>query len=140
MTEKICPDTGENCTCDGGEPCTCGYGCGHTTEEERAAAAYREAHHAEAAAAEVANGTDNRELERVIIVSFDSTFDVMECERLCLDAELPGRIIPLPGSITAGCGLCWAMPLSGEALASFRAATEGRIEPADYHQLLIPRF
>ena len=140
MTEKICPDTGENCTCDGGEPCTCGCGCGHTTEEERAAAAYRETHHAEAAAAEAANGIDNRELERMIIVSFDSTFDVMECERLCLDAEVPGRIIPLPGSITAGCGLCWAMPLSGEALASFRAATEGRIEPADYHQLLIPRF
>ena len=75
--------------------------------------------------------------ERKIIVSFDSTFDVMECEQLCLDAGVPGRIMPLPGSITAGCGLCWAMPFSGDALAAFRAATEGRITPADYHQLVL---
>ena len=75
--------------------------------------------------------------ERKIIVSFDSTFDVMECEQLCLAAGVPGRIMPLPGSITAGCGLCWAMPFSGDALAAFRAATEGRITPADYHQLVL---
>lgn len=70
-------------------------------------------------------------------MSFDSTFDVMECEQLCLDAGVPGRIMPLPGSITAGCGLCWAMPFSGDALAAFRAATEGRITPADYHHLVL---
>lgn len=45
MSHDICPDTGEPCTCDGSEPCTCGCGgCGHTAEEEAAAAAYREAH------------------------------------------------------------------------------------------------
>lgn len=70
-------------------------------------------------------------------MSFDSTFDVMECEQLCLAAGVPGRIRPLPGSITAGCGLCWAMPFSGDALAAFRAATEGHITPADYHQLVL---
>ncbi|WP_270253514.1 DUF3343 domain-containing protein [Collinsella aerofaciens] len=70
-------------------------------------------------------------------MSFDSTFDVMECEQLCLDAGVPGRIMPLPGSITAGCGLCWAMPFSGDALSAFRTATEGRITPADYHQLVL---
>ena len=110
MSHDICPDTGEPCTCDGSEPCTCGCGgCGHTAEEEAAAAAYREAH---------------RE-------------GPMECEQLCLAAGVPGRIMPLPGSITAGCGLCWAMPFSGDALAAFRAATEGRITPADYHQLVL---
>lgn len=144
MPDKICPDTGEECTCDGSELCTCGGGCGcdHTAEEEQAAAAFREARHAQAEAEEAARGDGARELElaRMIIVSFDSTFDVMECERLCLEAGAPGRIIPLPGSITAGCGLCWAMPLSGDALAAFRAATEGKIEIADHHQLLVPRF
>jgi len=97
---------------------------------EAAAAAYREAHR------EGPSG-DALDHERKIIVSFDSTFDVMECEQLCLDAGVPGRIMPLPGSITAGCGLCWAMPFSGDALAAFRAATEGRITPADYHQLVL---
>ena len=83
----ICPDTGEPCTCDGSEPCTCGCGgCGHTTEEEAAAAAYREAHR------EGPSG-DVLDHERKIIVSFDSTFDVMECEQLCLAAGVPGRIM-----------------------------------------------
>ena len=133
MSHDICPDTGELCTCDGSEPCTCGCGgcgCGHTAEEEAAAAAYREAHR------EGPSG-DALDHERKIIVSFDSTFDVMECEQLCLASGVPGRIMPLPGSITAGCGLCWAMPFSGDALAAFRAATEGRITPADYHQLVL---
>ena len=102
----------------------------YTAEEEAAAAAYRDAHR------EGPSG-DALDRERKIIVSFDSTFDVMECEQLCLDAGVPGRIMPLPGSITAGCGLCWAMPFSGDALAAFRAATEGRITPADYHQLVL---
>lgn len=45
VSHDICPDTGEPCTCDGSKPCTCGCGgCGHTAEEEAAAAAYREAH------------------------------------------------------------------------------------------------
>lgn len=106
MSHDICPDTGEPCTCDGSEPCTCGCGgCGHTAEEEAAAAAYRDAHR------EGPSG-DALDHERKIIVSFDSTFDVMECEQLCLAAGVPGRIMPLPGSITAGCGLCWAMPFS----------------------------
>ena len=118
MSHDICPDTGEPCTCDGSEPCTCGCGsCGHTAEEEAAAAAYRDAHR------EGPSG-DALDHERKIIVSFDSTFDVMECEQLCLDAGVPGRIMPLPGSITAGCGLCWAMPFSGDALSAFRTATE----------------
>lgn len=74
MSHDICPDTGEPCTCDGSEPCTCGCGgCGHTAEEEAAAAAYRESHR---------EGPSGEALdhERKIIVSFDSTFDVMECE------------------------------------------------------------
>lgn len=29
------------------------------------------------------------------------------------------------------------MPFSGDALAAFRAATEGRVTPADYHQLVL---
>ena len=127
MSHDICPDTGEPCTCDGSEPCTCGCGgCGHTAEEEAAAAAYRDAHR------EGPSG-DALDHERKIIVSFDSTFDVMECEQLCLDAGVPGRIMPLPGSITAGCGLCWAMPFSGDALAAFRAAatTAGRFKPEE---------
>lgn len=66
MSHDICPDTGEPCTCDGSEPCTCGCGgCGHTAEEEAAAAAYREAHR------EGPSG-DDLDHERKNIVSFDT--------------------------------------------------------------------
>lgn len=110
MSHDICPDTGEPCTCDGSEPCTCGRGgCGHTAEEEAAAAAYRDAHR------EGPSG-DALDHERKIIVSFDSTFDVMECEQLCLASGVPGRIMPLPGSITAGCGC--AGPCRSRAMPS----------------------
>lgn len=66
MSHDICPDTGEPCTCDGSEPCACGCGgCGHTAEEEAAAAAYRETHR------EGPPG-DDLDHERKIIVSFDT--------------------------------------------------------------------
>ena len=92
MSHDICPDTGEPCTCDGSEPCTCGCGgCGHTAEEEAAAAAYRESHRE-------ASFGDASDHERKIIVSFDSTFDVMECEQLCLAAGVPGRPRRLPSA------------------------------------------
>lgn len=28
-------------------------------------------------------------------------------EAFCQKEELPGRLIPLPGVVSAGCGLCW---------------------------------
>lgn len=73
--------------------------------------------------------------EMRIVVSFSSTFDAMEAERLCMEADVPGRIIPVPEEIKADCGLAWSMPMSGEALASFRAAVEGHLVPADYRQV-----
>lgn len=30
--------------------------------------------------------------------------------RLCRTQNIPGRLIPVPRSITAGCGMCWAAP------------------------------
>lgn len=75
--------------------------------------------------------------ERKIIVSFDSTFDVMECEQLCLAAGVPGRIMPLPGFHHRRLRAVLGHAVLGEALAVFRAATEGRVTPADYHQLVL---
>ncbi len=43
------------------------------------------------------------------ILTFASTHDAMAMEQFCRDHEIPGRLIPLPGQIAAGCGLCWRM-------------------------------
>ena len=41
------------------------------------------------------------------IITFFTTTDAMAFERYCMEKHLPGRLIPLPGEISAGCGMCW---------------------------------
>ena len=45
-----------------------------------------------------------------IVLSFRTTLEAMEWEKHCLAAGVPGRLIPLPREISAGCGLAWRMP------------------------------
>ena len=45
------------------------------------------------------------------VITFPTTAAAMAMERFCTDAGLPGRLIPVPRSITAGCGVCWAAPV-----------------------------
>ena len=44
------------------------------------------------------------------VVTFRTTAGAMAMEAACQAEGLPGRLIPIPRSITAGCGLCWAAP------------------------------
>lgn len=61
-----------------------------------------------------------REKRPALVVTFDTTTAAMQAERFCLDHGLPGRIIPTPTAITAGCGLAWKAP--PEAEEELRAA------------------
>ena len=45
-----------------------------------------------------------------LIVTFDTTTAAMAMERFCAEQGLPGRLIPVPREITAGCGLAWMAP------------------------------
>lgn len=51
-----------------------------------------------------------RERTEKCIVTFRTTTGAMAMERACKAAGVPGRLIPVPRSITAGCGMCWAAP------------------------------
>ena len=42
-----------------------------------------------------------------LIITFSTTVNAMEMEQLCRDHHAPGRLIPVPREITAGCGLAW---------------------------------
>ncbi|WP_321972977.1 DUF3343 domain-containing protein [Paratractidigestivibacter sp.] len=42
-----------------------------------------------------------------LVVTFPTTAAAMACEELCGKEDLPGRMIPVPGEISAGCGLAW---------------------------------
>lgn len=53
-----------------------------------------------------------REKKETFIVTFRTTTGAMAMEQRCRAAGLPGRLIPVPRAITAGCGMCWAAPPS----------------------------
>lgn len=44
-----------------------------------------------------------------IVLSFRTTLEAMEWEKQCNARHVPGRLIPLPREISAGCGLAWRM-------------------------------
>ena len=44
-----------------------------------------------------------------IVLSFRTTLEAMEWEKQCHARQVPGRLIPLPREISAGCGLAWRM-------------------------------
>lgn len=48
-----------------------------------------------------------REKKLQLVISFESTANAMAVERFCMENGLPGRLIPVPKEITAGCGLAW---------------------------------
>ena len=51
-----------------------------------------------------------REKQERFVVTFVTTTGSMAMERACRAAGLPGRLIPVPRAISAGCGMCWAAP------------------------------
>ena len=53
-----------------------------------------------------------RQKQEKCVVTFRTTAAAMEMERTCKAAGVPGRLIPVPRTITAGCGMCWAAPPS----------------------------
>ena len=54
-----------------------------------------------------------------LILTFATTTQAMAVEKFCAEHGLPGRLIPVPREITAGCGLSWkAQPEAGELLTA----------------------
>lgn len=53
--------------------------------------------------------------KRWLVVTFHTTAGAMAMERKCRQLEIPGRLIPVPRSITAGCGMAWRAELCCKA-------------------------
>lgn len=45
-----------------------------------------------------------------LVITFPTTTAALQWERRCQALGIPGRMIPVPVTITADCGLAWAMP------------------------------
>lgn len=48
--------------------------------------------------------------EQRIVFTFPTTTDAMFLEHVCRTENIPGRMIPVPTSISAGCGLAFSAP------------------------------
>lgn len=51
-----------------------------------------------------------RKKELKLVVTFHTTSEAMAMERICRKTGAPGRLIPVPREISAGCGLAWCAP------------------------------
>lgn len=51
-----------------------------------------------------------RKKEPKIIVTFHTTADAIATERVCKRENMPGRMIPVPRELSAGCGLAFCAP------------------------------
>ena len=53
-----------------------------------------------------------REKTPRVVVTFASTDDAMAMEARAAECGIPGRIVPVPQEISAGCGLAWCADVS----------------------------
>ena len=67
-----------------------------------------------------------------LILTFETTTMALKMEKICHAAGAPGRLIPVPREITAGCGLSWlASPEEKEILIA--VMQDGGVVPQDIH-------
>ena len=71
-----------------------------------------------------------------IIMAFRTTTDAMAMEAFCQARGIPGRLIPLPSIISAGCGLCWSAPEEAREAVTGAAGIAG-IEPDGIYMMLL---
>ena len=77
-----------------------------------------------------------RKKELKLVITFHTTADAMAMEKACREARAPGRLIPVPREISAGCGLAWCAPLSEKEKLAGVMAKQG-IEKEDLHECML---
>ena len=65
-----------------------------------------------------------RKTEKMVITFFTTT-DALAMEYLCKENQLSGRIIPVPGNISADCGLAWSAAPDAESALKRLMAQNG---------------
>lgn len=77
-----------------------------------------------------------RKKELKLIVTFHTTADAMAMEKACKEHDAPGRLIPVPRSISAGCGLSWCAQLEDKERVR-TVMQEVGIEEEDMHECMV---
>lgn len=74
--------------------------------------------------------------ELKLVVTFHTTADAMAMEKACKERNVPGRIIPVPRAISAGCGLAWCAGLPDREEIVSMMKTVG-IEEEEIHECMV---
>ena len=77
-----------------------------------------------------------REKVMKLVVTFHTTSDAMAMEKICKERSVPGRLIPVPRAISAGCGLSWCAELTDREQI-LDVMKEVGIEQEDVHECLV---
>lgn len=77
-----------------------------------------------------------REKKEKLVVSFLTTTQAMAAEKYCQENRIPGRIIPLPGEISAECGIAWCTEPEEEARL-WQAISDGGIQAEGIHRVYL---
>lgn len=77
-----------------------------------------------------------RKKELKLVVTFHTTADAMAMEKECKKRGVPGRIIPVPREISAGCGLSWCADLSAREQIVDTMDVVG-IEEEEIHECMV---
>lgn len=72
-----------------------------------------------------------------LVITFATNFDALAMEAAARKHDVPGRIVPVPSQIDAGCGLAWCAEAAdcetvAQALSEYSLNYEGRYEVMMY--------
>lgn len=77
-----------------------------------------------------------RQKTQKLVITFPTTTAAMQAEKRCTERSLPGRLIPVPREITAGCGMAWCAPTDArEQLERF--FSEEQMQCSGFYELML---
>lgn len=77
-----------------------------------------------------------RKKELKLIITFHTTADAMAMEKACKECDAPGRLIPVPRTISSGCGLAWCADLSEKEVLAETMKSVG-LQEEDMHECMV---
>ena len=75
--------------------------------------------------------------EKRLIITFRCTTDAIAMEKSCKATGAPGRLIPVPRSISASCGLSWCAPPDKPHHALEKLLQEQDLDPEGIYECMI---
>lgn len=77
-----------------------------------------------------------RKKELKLIITFHTTADAMAMEKACRECNAPGRLIPVPRTISSGCGLAWCAGLTEKEVLAETMRSVG-LQEEDMHECML---